>query len=76
MAEELGLPFTTGLKGSTSDANAFAEVGIPVLASLGPMGGGEHNATEEHILLGDPLREKFAFVVGLIHRVCALWQKT
>lgn len=71
VAEELNLPFTTGLKGSTSDANAFAEVGIPVLASLGPMGGGEHNATEEHILLGDPLREKFAFVVGLIDRVCA-----
>ncbi|GHO44607.1 M20/M25/M40 family metallo-hydrolase [Ktedonospora formicarum] len=72
-ARKLGLPYSATAKKGTSDANTFAELGIPVLGSLGPIGGGDHEAANEHMLLGDPLRDKFAFVVGMIARICQEW---
>ncbi|GHO48558.1 M20/M25/M40 family metallo-hydrolase [Ktedonospora formicarum] len=74
VAERLDLPFGTEWKGGTSDANAFAEFEVPVLASMGPLGDGDHNGAEEHMLLGKPLVDKFVFVASFIGYVCSMWK--
>ncbi|GHO47041.1 hypothetical protein [Ktedonospora formicarum] len=62
-AEGLGLPYGTGLKDGTSDANALvACAGIPSLAGLGPIGDKEHNAKEEAVPEATRYRATSSFV--------------
>ena len=73
MAQEegkaLGLSIVAEGKGGLSDANLLMEVGIPVLDSLGPIGGGMHDLNREHLRVESiPLRG--ALLAGLISRLC------
>lgn len=67
--EALGLQIISEGKGGVSDANLLMEAGIPALDSLGPVGGGMHNLTLEHLKLDSvPLRG--SLLAGLIHHLC------
>src|SRR5437763_10619966 len=73
MAQEegkaLGLSIIAEGKGGLSDANLLMEAGIPVLDSLGPIGGGMHDLNREHLRVESiPLRG--ALLAGLISRLC------
>jgi glutamate carboxypeptidase len=66
--EGLGWQIISEGKGGVSDANLLMEAGIPALDSLGPVGGGMHNLTLEHLKLESvPLRG--ALLAGLIQRI-------
>ena len=67
--KELGLSIVAEGKGGVSDANLLMEVGIPVLDSLGPIGGGMHDLNREYLRVESiPLRG--ALLAGLISRLC------
>ena len=73
MAQEEGkgldLSLTAEGKGGLSDANLLMQCGIPVLDSLGPVGGGMHDLQKEFLRVESlPLRG--ALLAGLIHRFC------
>src|SRR5439155_8969315 len=73
MAQEegkaLGLSIVAEGKGGLSDANLLMEVGIPVLDSLGPIGGGMHDLNREHLRV-DSIPLRGALLAGLISRLC------
>ena len=73
MAQEegkgLGLALTAESKGGLSDANLLMECGIPVLDSLGPVGGGMHDLQKEFLRV-ESLPVRGALLAGLIHRFC------
>ncbi len=65
----LGLSIVAEGKGGLSDANLLMEAGIPVLDSLGPIGGGMHDLNREYLRVESiPLRG--ALLAGLISRLC------
>jgi glutamate carboxypeptidase len=65
----LGLQLIAESKGGVSDANLLAEAGIPVLDSLGPVGGGMHDLQREYLRV-ESLPVRGALLAGLIHRLC------
>src|SRR5947208_4907565 len=73
MAQEegkaLGLSIVAEGKGGLSDANLLMEVGIPVLDSLGPVGGGMHDLNREYLHV-DSIPLRGALLAGLISRLC------
>ncbi len=68
-ARGLGLQLIAESKGGVSDANLLAEAGIPVLDSLGPVGGGMHDLQREYLRV-ESLPVRGALLAGLIHRLC------
>jgi glutamate carboxypeptidase len=73
MAQEegkaLGLSIVAEGKGGLSDANLLMEAGIPVLDSLGPIGGGMHDLNREYLRV-DSIPLRGALLAGLISRLC------
>ena len=73
MAQEegkaLGLSIVAEGKGGLSDANLLMEAGIPVLDSLGPIGGGMHDLNREYLRV-DTIPLRGALLAGLISRLC------
>lgn len=73
MAQEegkgLGLSLTAESKGGLSDANLLMECDIPVLDSLGPVGGGMHDLQREYLRV-ETLPVRGALLAGLIQRYC------
>lgn len=65
----LGLNILAERKGGVSDANVLMECGIPTLDSLGPVGGGMHDLSLEHLRV-DSLPIRGALLAGLIRRLC------
>jgi glutamate carboxypeptidase len=65
----LGLNIIAESKGGVSDANVLVEAGIPALDSLGPVGGGMHDLSREHLRV-DSLPLRGALVAGVIHHLC------
>lgn len=73
MAQEEGKALDLSIvaegKGGLSDANLLMEVGIPVLDSLGPAGGGMHDLNREYLRV-DSIPSRGALLAGLISRLC------
>src|SRR5260370_8826647 len=73
MAQEegkaLGLSIVAEGKGGLSDANLLMEAGIPVLDSLGPIGGGMHDLKREHLRV-DSIPLRGALLAGRISLLC------
>jgi glutamate carboxypeptidase len=67
--EGLGLNLIAESKGGVSDGNLLMEAGIPILDSLGPVGGGMHDLNREYLRV-DSLPVRGALLAGLIHRLC------
>lgn len=65
----LGLNIIAESKGGVSDANVLVEVGVPALDSLGPVGGGMHDLSREHLRI-DSLPLRGALLAGVIHHLC------
>jgi glutamate carboxypeptidase len=65
----LGLAIVAEGKGGLSDANLLMEAGIPVLDSLGPIGGGMHDLNREYLQV-DSIPLRGALLAGLISRLC------
>ena len=65
----LDLDIVAERKGGVSDANGLVEAGIPVLDSLGPVGGGMHDLKREYLRV-DSLPVRGALLAGLIQRLC------
>jgi glutamate carboxypeptidase len=65
----LGLDVIAERKGGVSDANGLVEAGVPVLDSLGPVGGGMHDLKREYLRV-DSLPVRGALLAGLIQRLC------
>ena len=65
----LGLSIVAEGKGGVSDANLLMEAGIPVLDSLGPIGGGMHDLNREYLRV-DTIPLRGALLAGLISRLC------
>ncbi len=66
LAALIGIGLWEGRAGGTSDANLFAERGVPVLDGLGPEGGGAHSE-DEHVLV-ESLVERTALLALLLAR--------
>jgi glutamate carboxypeptidase len=66
---ELGLDIIAERKGGVSDANGLVEAGLPVLDSLGPVGGGMHDLNREYLRV-DSIPVRGALLAGLIHSLC------
>ena len=67
--QALGLRMVSESKGGVSDANLLMGMGVPTLDSLGPVGGGMHNLSREHLRL-DSIPVRGALLAGLIQRIC------
>ncbi len=67
--EALGLHLKAEPKGGVSDANILVEAGVPTLDTLGPVGGGMHNLSREHLRV-DSIVVRGALLAGLIQRLC------
>ncbi len=67
--EALGLNIMAERKGGVSDANGLVEAGVPVMDSLGPVGGGMHDLHREYLRV-DSLPLRGALLAGLIQRLC------
>jgi glutamate carboxypeptidase len=65
----LGLDIIAERKGGVSDANGLVEAGVPVLDSLGPVGGGMHDLKREYLRV-DSIPVRGALLAGLIQRLC------
>jgi len=65
----LGLSIVAEGKGGLSDANLLMEAGIPVLDSLGPIGGGMHDLNREYLRV-DTIPVRGALLAGLISQLC------
>lgn len=65
----LDLKIVAERKGGVSDANGLVAAGIPVLDSLGPVGGGMHDLQREYLRV-DSLPVRGALLAGLIQRLC------
>lgn len=68
-AAELGFQLGETATGGASDASNIAELGVPVLDGLGPVGGMDHSP-EEYILPASIL-PRTAMLAGLIRRILA-----
>jgi glutamate carboxypeptidase len=64
VGRSLGVTIRAVATGGASDANTIAELGVPVLDGLGPVGGGMHSAGE-HISVGT-VQERVALLAGLL----------
>ena len=67
--EVLGLHLKAEPKGGVSDANILVEAGVPTLDTLGPVGGGMHNLSREHLRV-DSIAVRGALLAGLIQHLC------
>ncbi len=67
IARDLGLRLKAGQTGGGSDASLAADLGLPTLDGLGPVGGGIH-ADNEHIHLPS-LKERAALLASLLHEL-------
>jgi glutamate carboxypeptidase len=65
----LGLDLIAESKGGVSDANLLVGEGVPVLDSLGPVGGGMHDLHREYLRV-DSLPLRGALLAGLIVHLC------
>lgn len=65
----LGLNIVAERKGGVSDANGLVAAGVPVLDSLGPVGGGMHDLQREFLRV-DSLPVRGALLAGLIQHLC------
>src|SRR5437588_7062773 len=65
----LDLDIIAERKGGVSDANGLVEAGVPVLDSLGPVGGGMHDLNREYLRV-DSIAVRGAMLAGLIHSLC------
>jgi glutamate carboxypeptidase len=65
----LGLDIIAERKGGVSDANGLVGAGVPVLDSLGPVGGGMHDLKREYLRVSS-LPVRGALLAGLIQRLC------
>lgn len=74
-AHELGFEVKDAATGGVSDANKMAELGVPVLDGLGPVGGLDHGP-DEYIELSS-IVPRTALLALLIQKINALdlWQK-
>lgn len=68
-ARDLGFEVRDAATGGVSDANKIAELGVPVLDGLGPVGGLDHGP-DEYIELSS-IVPRTALLAGLIRRICA-----
>ena len=64
VAAQLGISFNDVQTGGNSDGNHMAELGIPVLDGLGPIGGDDHSPSE--YLDADSIVPRTALLAGLI----------
>ncbi len=64
VAAQLDVAFNDVLTGGNSDGNHVAELGIPVLDGLGPIGGDDHSPSE--FLDADSIVPRTALLAGLI----------
>jgi glutamate carboxypeptidase len=64
VAAQLGIAFDDVQTGGTSDGNYIAELGLPVLDGLGPIGGNDHSPSE--YLDADSIVPRAALLAGLI----------
>jgi len=64
VAAQLGLSFNDVQTGGNSDGNHMAELGIPVLDGLGPIGGDDHSSSE--YLDADSIVPRTALLAGMI----------
>lgn len=60
----LGATIRAVATGGASDANTIADLGVPVLDGLGPVGGGMHS-TDEYLVVGS-IPERVALLGGLV----------
>lgn len=67
--DALGLHLKAEPKGGVSDANILVEAGVPTLDTLGPVGGGMHNLSREHLRV-DSIAVRGSLLAGLIQRLC------
>jgi glutamate carboxypeptidase len=63
-AAQLGITFKDVQTGGNSDGNHMAELGLPVLDGLGPIGGDDHSPSE--FLDADSIVPRTALLAGLI----------
>lgn len=68
-AQELGFTIKGASTGGASDANLIANLGLPVLDGLGPVGGLDHSPDE--YIEKDSLVPRTAMLAGLIQRILA-----
>lgn len=66
-AERLGQPCTEELRSGVSDANTIAQLDIPVVDGMGPIGEGDHSDREYMIRESLPARVRLA--AGSILRI-------
>ncbi len=64
VAAQIGLAFDDVQTGGTSDGNFIAELGLPVLDGLGPVGGDDHSPTE--YLDADSIVPRTTLLAGMI----------
>jgi glutamate carboxypeptidase len=66
-AAALGFQVSESATGGASDASNLAELGVPVLDGLGPVGGMDHSPQE--YILPDSIIPRTALLAGLIRRI-------
>jgi glutamate carboxypeptidase len=69
VADQLGVSFHDVQTGGNSDGNHMAELGVPVLDGLGPVGGDDHSPNE--FLDADSIVPRTALLAGLIAAIAA-----
>ena len=69
IANELGFSVQDQSTGGASDANNVAQVGVPVLDGLGPIGGLDHSPDE--YIECDSLIPRTRLLAGLLETLCA-----
>ncbi len=69
--DALGLHLKAEPKGGVSDANILVEAGVPTLDTLGPVGGGMHNLSREHLRV-DSIAVRGSLLAGLMQRLCLM----
>ena len=69
-ARELGFEVNDAATGGVSDANKMAELGVPVLDGLGPVGGLDHGPDE--YIERSSIVPRTALLALLVQKICAL----
>jgi glutamate carboxypeptidase len=72
-AAALGFQLGESATGGASDASNLAELGVPVLDGLGPVGGMDHSPQE--YILPESILPRTALLAGLIRRILAARQQ-
>ncbi len=70
---DLGFEIRDAATGGASDANAIADLGVPVLDGLGPVGGLDHSPDE--YIEADSIVPRTALVAGLVQRALSQREK-